>query len=128
MAGLGYGMSHGWGRSCHTCNNLNLLQWLNYFTHPPSTHSLQTQLFADSFRHLIGPSKQHTGDNRAKHDNSIIPTDDDDSKTHGSGNTLCSVNPKCKKLELTGYCCPTVEGVMLGCCDWELNILWISVD
>lgn len=102
--------------------NLNLLQYIvleirNPVSHPPQLFFTHAQLFIDSSRHLIGPSKQHTGDNRAKHDNSLIPTNDDNSKTHGSGDTLCSVNPKCKKLELTGYCCPTGDGVMLGCCN-----------
>lgn len=34
-----------------------------------------------------------------------------------SGNDVdCSAIPACNKLGLTGLCCPTGEGVMLGCC------------
>uniref|UniRef100_A0A7S4MTN5 Uncharacterized protein n=1 Tax=Odontella aurita TaxID=265563 RepID=A0A7S4MTN5_9STRA len=30
--------------------------------------------------------------------------------------TSCGANEKCMALGLTGTCCPTVDGVMLGCC------------
>jgi hypothetical protein len=29
----------------------------------------------------------------------------------------CSANPKCLELGLKGNCCPTNDGVTLGCCD-----------
>jgi hypothetical protein len=35
----------------------------------------------------------------------------------GSDTSLCSVNSKCSNLGLSGSCCPTKEGVVLGCCD-----------
>jgi hypothetical protein len=40
-------------------------------------------------------------------------------KTSGGGSdtSLCSVNSKCSNLGLSGSCCPTNEGVVLGCCD-----------
>jgi hypothetical protein len=37
--------------------------------------------------------------------------------THASGSSACSANVKCAKLGLVGACCPTNEGVMLGCCN-----------
>jgi hypothetical protein len=38
------------------------------------------------------------------------------SSTSSSGGGDCSANPACNELDLTGQCCPTGEGVMLGCC------------
>jgi hypothetical protein len=34
-----------------------------------------------------------------------------------AGSSACSANEKCAKLGLIGACCPTNEGVMLGCCN-----------
>lgn len=34
----------------------------------------------------------------------------------GSSDSDCSAHPKCNDLGLTGSCCPTGEGVVLGCC------------
>jgi hypothetical protein len=34
-----------------------------------------------------------------------------------TGSLECSANEKCAKLGLIGACCPTNEGVMLGCCN-----------
>lgn len=34
-----------------------------------------------------------------------------------TGSSACSANEKCAKLGLTGACCPTNDGVMLGCCN-----------
>ena len=40
------------------------------------------------------------------------------STTHsGRDTSLCSTNSKCSSLGLIGSCCPTNEGVVLGCCD-----------
>ena len=36
--------------------------------------------------------------------------------------TECSIYPKCVALNITGGCCPTREGLMLGCCE----TLWAS--
>lgn len=36
--------------------------------------------------------------------------------TKESGGKSCSANPGCKNLGLIGDCCPTIEGVQLGCC------------
>eukprot|EP01039_Chlorochromonas_danica_P006287 gene6287-6932_t len=33
------------------------------------------------------------------------------------GNQLCSSNPQCRPMGLSGNCCPTTEGVYLTCCD-----------
>jgi len=30
--------------------------------------------------------------------------------------SFCVTHPKCKSLNLTGSCCPTLEGDLLGCC------------
>jgi len=34
-----------------------------------------------------------------------------------SGSSACSDNAKCAKLGLIGECCPTKQGVKLGCCN-----------
>lgn len=34
----------------------------------------------------------------------------------GNGGKACSTNPACKDLGLVGDCCPTSEGIELGCC------------
>lgn len=39
------------------------------------------------------------------------------SKSSGGSGPTCSANSKCDKLGLVGQCCPTGEGVTLGCCD-----------
>uniref|UniRef100_A0A6S8WJJ9 Uncharacterized protein n=1 Tax=Chaetoceros debilis TaxID=122233 RepID=A0A6S8WJJ9_9STRA len=39
------------------------------------------------------------------------------STTTNNGDADCTSNSKCAELELTGICCPTNEGVMLGCCN-----------
>lgn len=39
-------------------------------------------------------------------------------KSHSSsGSSACSSNSKCADLGLIGDCCPTKQGVTLGCCD-----------
>lgn len=39
-------------------------------------------------------------------------------KSHASsGSSACSSNLKCADLGLVGECCPTKQGVTLGCCD-----------
>jgi hypothetical protein len=38
------------------------------------------------------------------------------SSISSSGCGECSANPACNEIGLTGKCCPTGEGVMLGCC------------
>ena len=30
---------------------------------------------------------------------------------------LCSFHPKCAAADLGGSCCPTLDGVVLGCCE-----------
>lgn len=37
-------------------------------------------------------------------------------KTRSSGSSACADNPECNKLGLVGDCCPTADGVQLGCC------------
>eukprot|EP00536_Pseudo-nitzschia_multiseries_P015082 jgi/Psemu1/216806/e_gw1.817.2.1 len=37
-------------------------------------------------------------------------------KSDTSAGSSCAANPSCVALGLTGVCCPTLEGVMLGCC------------
>jgi hypothetical protein len=37
--------------------------------------------------------------------------------TGGGDGSLCTANAKCARLGLIGDCCPTSEGVVLGCCD-----------
>lgn len=44
-----------------------------------------------------------------------------EAKTHGEGSqahssSSCDVHEKCSALGLTGACCPTNEGITLGCC------------
>jgi len=39
-----------------------------------------------------------------------------ESHTTGSGGNSCQQNTACAKLGLTGQCCPTLDGVFLGCC------------
>lgn len=34
-----------------------------------------------------------------------------------SGDSTCESHGSCSALNLSGQCCPTDEGVMLGCCD-----------
>mmetsp|Transcript_3786 Transcript_3786/g.8163 ORF Transcript_3786/g.8163 Transcript_3786/m.8163 type:complete len:164 (+) Transcript_3786:151-642(+) len=38
------------------------------------------------------------------------------SKTSSSFGGSCAANPSCAALGLSGVCCPTPEGVQLGCC------------
>jgi hypothetical protein len=33
-----------------------------------------------------------------------------------SGSAACASNEKCAALDLIGNCCPTAQGIMLGCC------------
>jgi hypothetical protein len=37
--------------------------------------------------------------------------------TGGGDGSLCTARAKCARLGLIGDCCPTSEGVVLGCCD-----------
>lgn len=37
-------------------------------------------------------------------------------KARSSSSAACADNPACHKLGLVGDCCPTVEGIQLGCC------------
>jgi endoglucanase Acf2 len=32
-------------------------------------------------------------------------------------NAACSANKNCRHQKLTGFCCPTLDGTLLGCCD-----------
>lgn len=61
------------------------------------------------FSHFYGPSGGTDDDDSIKQDHSWNPQ----SPSSGS----CANNDGCVALELTGDCCPTNEGVMLGCCD-----------
>ena len=46
------------------------------------------------------------------------PATSDSESAGGSGGAKdCSANEKCKELELIGNCCPTSEGIFLGCCN-----------
>jgi len=40
----------------------------------------------------------------------------DDAKSSGAEDPSCARNPECAKLGLIGQCCPTPEGILLGCC------------
>jgi hypothetical protein len=53
---------------------------------------------------------------------SVIYTDvsEDDTSNHSMENAACSSNQGCALLDLQGLCCPTNDGVMLGCCE-QLN-------
>lgn len=46
----------------------------------------------------------------------VSPSSSSTSSSSGGGNSACTANPDCKKLGLTGDCCPTSEGILLGCC------------
>ena len=73
----------------------------------------------DSFSHFYGPPKGSNDDDSIKRDTSWVSLDK--SKSHlSSDNFECSMNKKCDALELIGSCCPTNEGVVLGCCEWIL--------
>lgn len=72
----------------------------------------------NGFAHFYGPSKGN--DEGEKQGESWIPTAKEErSSTSGAktGAFECSSNPRCSGLGLTGNCCPTDEGVTLGCCD-----------
>lgn len=38
------------------------------------------------------------------------------SRTSSNGSADCSAHPKCDELGLIGVCCPTQDGILLGCC------------
>lgn len=72
----------------------------------------------NGFAHFYGPPKG--GDDGVKQDESWIPTAKEErSSTSGAkaGAFTCSSNQRCSSLGLAGNCCPTDEGVTLGCCD-----------
>jgi hypothetical protein len=43
-------------------------------------------------------------------------TSSSSSKSSSNGSANCSAHPKCDELGLIGVCCPTQDGVLLGCC------------
>mmetsp|Transcript_25164 Transcript_25164/g.40907 ORF Transcript_25164/g.40907 Transcript_25164/m.40907 type:complete len:123 (-) Transcript_25164:226-594(-) len=61
------------------------------------------------FRHFYGPPKGTDDNDSIKQDHSWIP--------HPQSSGSCANNDGCVALELIGECCPTNDGVMLGCCD-----------
>mmetsp|Transcript_26382 Transcript_26382/g.55601 ORF Transcript_26382/g.55601 Transcript_26382/m.55601 type:complete len:129 (+) Transcript_26382:284-670(+) len=69
---------------------------------------------SNGFNHFYGPSKSSEDDNSIKEEEDWVPVD---SPSAASNNPLCNKNDKCAALGLEGVCCPTGDGVMLGCCD-----------
>ena len=65
-----------------------------------------------SFTHLYGPQKS-SNDNNAN----IVEKWDDSSPNSISTKAACAKHTQCKDLGLTGDCCPSQEGIMLGCCE-----------
>lgn len=48
---------------------------------------------------------------------SSVSVEDTKSRSSSSSSASCSANKACDKLGLTGLCCPTGEGITLGCCN-----------
>ena len=56
--------------------------------------------------------------NSVKDLNDATSSENSSSQTNDSASSeFCMDHPKCNEAQLTGECCPTSNGIFLGCCD-----------
>jgi hypothetical protein len=98
---------------------------LSLFSHYDHLLCCQITHLPCSFGNLYGPPKSSGGNSIKSNENWYSPDDTSSSAsiasssaaTESSSGAECAANSKCKALGLIGACCPTHDGVMLGCCD-----------
>ena len=84
-------------------------------TMPPTTTPTATSTLPNDLPNTVSPSAMPV---------SSFPSLSPTAKVTESEIAQCSFHPKCFSSNLAGLCCPTLDGVVLGCCDtsfWETD-------
>jgi len=75
------------------------------------SYELDAALSLSQLLYFISTRKEFSASESGGSDSSIQP-----SNSMSSSSSACELHPDCVDLGLSGECCPTAEGTMLGCC------------